>query len=293
MMFMMLMLMPAGNPQIPLRNHRHIPIMSNIHTPPPPLGPNEGQDDHIHIHAGHEDANHLPIVVALDLGAFGDLGRELEPLAGGGFDGGGGRADEIAELVSGSHDEGSKGPGGEFHEVDWNHAPCALDAELLEEGGGGDVVVSDKGVWVEEETANDGHGDDAEPSAEDLGAVTNHRAAGHGAEVSDDLSDGDGVGAEVELVGQHGGVEVLGAVGHEVESRHEEDEVDEQDPVAAERDFAFLDEGAGDAALGFAGGDAFAEGDGLGQEEAEDYDEDWGAGSEPEEGAPAVLGGVD
>ena len=97
--------------------------------------------------------------------------------------------------------------------MDGNHAPGALDAELFEEGGGGDRVAAGEGVGVEEAAADDADEDDAEASSEDLGAVPDYGAAGHGAEVGDHLRDGHGVGAEFVLVLEHGGVEVLGAVG--------------------------------------------------------------------------------
>lgn len=102
--------------------------------------------------------------------------------------------------------------------MDGDNAPGALHAELLEEGGGDDAFVGHEGVRVEQRAAENAHADDAEAPAEDGGAIADDGAAGHGAEVGDDLGDGDGIGGEVVLVGEHGGVEVLRAVGHEVEA---------------------------------------------------------------------------
>lgn len=113
-----------------------------------------------------------------------------------------------------------------------NHAPSALDAELLEEGGSGNAVVADKSVGVEEGAADDAAGHDGEAAAKELAQVADGGAADDGAEVGDDLGDGDHVGGEAELVAEHDGVDVLAAVGHEVEAGHEEDEVDEDGPVA-------------------------------------------------------------
>jgi len=79
-------------------------------------------------------------------------------------------------------------------------SPCALDAELLEERSGNYALVADKGVWVQQCAAEDAHRDDAEATPKDGGAVTNDRAAGHGAEVCDDLGYGDGVWAEIVLI---------------------------------------------------------------------------------------------
>ena len=91
--------------------------------------------------------------------------------------------------------------------------PRALDAELLEEGGRGDLLGAREGVGVQQGAADDGDDDDTKAAAEDLAAVADQSAAGEGAEVGDDLSDGDSVGVEVVLVFEHGRVEVLGAVG--------------------------------------------------------------------------------
>ena len=105
----------------------------------------------------------------------------------------------------------------------------------------------------------DADDDDAEPAAEDLATITNGGAAGYGAQVGDDLRHGDGVGGEEILVGQQGWVQVLAAVGHKVEASHHQDEVDEQNPVFSECDFAFRDEGSGNITLALANGDTALE----------------------------------
>ena len=65
--------------------------------------------------------------------------------------------------------------------MDGNDAPSSLDAELLEEGGGDDVLAADEGVWVEEGAADDGDEDDAEAATKDLAGVADDGPAGHGA----------------------------------------------------------------------------------------------------------------
>ena len=221
------------------------------------------------------------------------IGRKRELLADGGLDGRAGGRHEVTELVTGADDEGAEAAGGQLHEVDGDDAPGALDAELLEEGCGDDCVAAGEGVGVEQRAAEDAHDDDAQPPAEDGRAVADERAARHGAEIGNDLGDGDTVGAEVVLVAQHRRVQVLAAVGHEVEAGHEEDHVDEQDPVLLERVLALLHEELGRVGLLFADPLALLVGLGLGQAEAEDNNEDRGAGAEPEEGSPAVTDGVD
>ena len=165
------------------------------------LGSDEGEQDDVGEDAAHEDADDFAVVVALRFDALGaDEGGEGEAFADCAFDGGGGGGDEVAELVGCADDEGAEGAGGEFHEVDGDDAPGALHAELLEEGGGHDLVAAGEGVRVEEGAADDGDEDDAETTAEDLGGVADDCASGHGAEIRDNLSDGDGVGGEFELV---------------------------------------------------------------------------------------------
>lgn len=81
---------------------------------------------------------------------------------------------------------------------------------------------------------------------------------------------------------------------HKVESGHEQDEIDEQQPVPLEGDLALLKESRGDAATDLGtDGLALSESLGLGETQAEDDDEDGRASSEPVEGSPAVRGGVD
>jgi hypothetical protein len=103
------------------------------------------------------------------------------------------------------------------------HIPSALHAKLLKISRRDDPSAIDKGVRVQQRATNYGDENDGEAAAEDLRGIADDGAAGHGAEVGDDLGDGDVVGGEAELVLQHGGIEVLGAVGHEVEAGHEQD----------------------------------------------------------------------
>ena len=92
---------------------------------------------------------------------------------------------------------------------------------------------------------------------------------------------------------QHGRVEVLATVRHEIEAGHDEDEVDQEDPVSFDGHFAFSEESTGDAGAGTVpSGDAVAIGLGFREHEAEGDDEDGWAGAEPVEWSPAVGGGV-
>lgn len=236
-----------------------------------------------------KDADDQSVVVASGLA----LRWQREALTNGGFDGRRCRGNQVSELVGSTDDEGTEGTWGQLHKVNWNNTPGTLDAELLEEGGGDDGLAGGEGVWVEESTTNDGDNDDTEATTESLRKVTDSSTTGHGTEVCNDLSDGDGVGREVVLVGEHGWVEILGTVTHEVESSHQDDEVDEKLPVVLEGDFTFSDESAGDVLSCFADTLALDESVGLREAETVDDDQDWRAGTEPEKRSPSVRSGVD
>lgn len=177
--------------------------------------------------------------------------------------------------------------------MDGDYAPGTLDAKLLEEGCSHDTLARNEGVRVQQRTTKDTDNDDAKPAAEDLATITNGSAAGYGAQVGDDLRHGDGVGGEEILVGQQGWVQVLAAVGHKVEASHHQDEVDEQNPVFSERNFAFRDEGSGNITSALANGDTALESLGFWQAQTENNDQHWRTGAEPEEWSPAMRSGVD
>ena len=99
---------------------------------------------------------------------------------------------------------------GKLHEMDWDDAPRSLDTKLLEKCSSNNVLALDKGIRIKKSTTNDTYEDDAEPPAEDLRAIADGRAAGQGAQVCHDLSDCDSVGGELELVGKHCRVQILG-----------------------------------------------------------------------------------
>lgn len=186
--------------------------MFRIKVPTQTLRTSERQQNRIRKDAPHENANDLAVIVAVGhrLGR-----RQREALADSRLDGRTRRGDQVTQLVGGTDDKGADGTGREFHEVNGDHAPGALYHELLEEGGGHDGFVFDEGVGVEEGAADDADDDYGEAAAEDLTGPAAEGAAGEGAEVGDDLGDCDAVLGEIELVAEHGGVEILGAMGLE------------------------------------------------------------------------------
>lgn len=192
---------PVGNGSDGLltARFRQISVVHGVEDTAAVLGTDQGQDDDIGVDTAHEDADDNTILVPLDLA----LGWEREAFAHGGFDGRGGRGDEVAELIGSADDEGAEGAGRQFHEMDGDDAPGALHAELLEEGGRDDGLATGEGVWVQKRATEDGDDDDGEPTAKDLRRVADECTASNGTQIGDYLSDGDGIRREVVLVPQH------------------------------------------------------------------------------------------
>ena len=166
--------------------------------------------------------------------------------------------------------------------MDGNHAPRTLHAELFEESGSDDSLAANEAVRVQKRAAEDRDDDNAEATTEHLRQVAHGGSTGHSAEIGDDLGDGDGVGGELVLVLQHGRVEILGAVGHEVEPGHQQDQVDEKKPMALESHLAFADEGLADGLAGCAHALAFNVAVGFSETQSECDDEDGDGCAKPE-----------
>jgi hypothetical protein len=169
------------------------------------LRPDECEHDDIQVHASHKDTHDQSVLIPRDIFQRG----QRETITEGGLDGRRSRGGQIPELVRSTDDESAERSRAQLHQVDRDNAPRALDTELLEEGCGHKCVGGGKRIGVQQGAANDGDEDDAEAAAEDLRAVTDNGAAGHGSQISDDLGDGDGVGGEIVLVGEECRVEIL------------------------------------------------------------------------------------
>ena len=134
--------------------------------------------------------------------------------------------------------------------MDGDDAPCALDAELFKECGRHDRFVANKGIGIQQSAANDADEDDGKSSTEDLATEADDCTSRHGTQIRYHLGDGHGIGGEVVLVLNHERVNILTAMRHEVEARHEQNEVDEEQPVPLQGDFAFGEESVGDVPVG-------------------------------------------
>jgi hypothetical protein len=64
----------------------HVAVVLNIHTPPPPLWPNQGQNNQVRIHTGHENTNHPAIIIAFYVLTVMQFGRQRESLPSGRLD---------------------------------------------------------------------------------------------------------------------------------------------------------------------------------------------------------------
>ena len=81
-------------------------------------------------------------------------------------------------------------------------------------------------------------------------------------------------------------------MGHEVKARHQEDQVDQKQPVACNGYFALFYEGLADIALTLARLDLAFIRLGLGEEESPDDEDDGWTGAEPEQRTPAMRRGI-
>jgi len=114
--------------------------------------------------------------------------------------------------------------------------------ELLKESSRNNRRVANKGVRIQQSATNDTAHNNADSSANRLTAKPDNCAASHSTQIRYNLSNSDFVLGEVELVLQHGRIQILTTVAHKVEARHEKNEINKQEPVVLEGDFSFFDE---------------------------------------------------
>ena len=219
------------------------------------LGSDERHYNDIGVDTAQEDAHDFAILIASSLTFW----REREALAKGSLNGSRGRRCKIAKLIRGSDDESAETSRREFHQVDWDDSPSALHAELLEERRRSDLLRLHERIRIQQCATENADDDDAEAPAEYLRRVADNGAASNSAKVRNHLRDGDLIGIKVQLVLEHGRIQILAAVRHEVEASHEADEVGEEKPVSLKRDFPFAKECAGNVLPSFAHSFSFAE----------------------------------
>jgi hypothetical protein len=264
-------------------------IVDNSHITTLELGSDDSKNNNISVDASKEDTDDLSVVVALSLVKR----RQRELLADLGFNGGTCAGCKVAKLVSGTDNKGSESARRQLHEMDGDDTPSTLDAELLEESSCDDGLGRGEGVGVKEGTTDDASHDDSKTATEDGRAVTHGGSSSDSTKVSNNLSDGDRVGVELVLVLEHGGVEILTSVGHEVEASHEKDHVSQKEPMALESNLSLGDESTSDIrASRLTNGYTLAICLCLGKAQSEQDDQNGRACTEPEERAPSTVRGV-
>lgn len=135
-----------------------------------------------------------------------------------------------------------------------------LHAELLEKRSSSYLLRTHERIRIKQRPANNRNINNTKPPPQHLRQIPHRRTTSHSAQIRHDLRDRNRVGGELVFVFQQRGVQVLRAVRHEVEPGHEEDEVDEQQPVAFEGYAAFGEEGGAYVCVGGADALAFEEG---------------------------------
>ena len=138
--------------------------MSNIEIPSSVFWSNEGQNDHVYIYASHEDRDDFAVLVSFRF----TLRREGEAFANGRLNGRGSGRCKITKLIRGTDDKGSEGSRRKLHQVDRDHTPGPLDAELFKEGSRNDAFVGSETIGVEKNTTEKAHDYDRESATKDL-----------------------------------------------------------------------------------------------------------------------------
>lgn len=138
--------------------------MSHIEIPSSVFWSNQGQNDHVHIYASHEDRDNFAVLVSFRL----TLRREGESFANSGLNRRGRGRGKVPQLIRGTDDKGPEGSGRKLHQVDRNHTPGPLDAELFKKGSRNDPFVGSEAIGVEENTTDNAHDDDRKSATKDL-----------------------------------------------------------------------------------------------------------------------------
>jgi len=125
---------------------------------------------------------------------------------------------------------------------DGYHSPGSLNHSLFEERRRNHPLASNKSIGINQSAADDTRKDDTETTAKHLREIADDSTTSHRTQICHDLRYRDRVRREAVLVFQHGWVEVLTAVGHEVHASHQQDKVDQKKPMPLESNLAFLDE---------------------------------------------------
>lgn len=227
------------------------------------------------------------------------------------------RRDHVAQLVRDAGERGAVRGRREFVEVDWDHAPGALDEDyhrrwlgrpwgvtevtrerervltLHKESGGRQTAFgSGQDPSGDQDSRNKGGHDDGTAPSEPLRDVADHGAADASARLHDDAGSTGRSVVHLLLREHECCVAVLAGVREVVEPSHQDDAVDAHAPLLDEH-LARLDpEGSGRrvACPCFLCGDELL---GLGEQEADQADPDGQAGADPEDRLPGVGASAD
>jgi len=116
-------------------------------------------------------------------------------------------------------------------QVGWNDTESTLDEELQEEDSSINTVVSDISPWVDHGTSTNAADHNGQSSTQEVGEVSNNKTSDKGTDVGKTVGNGGSVVRETQLLGQESWVQVLRTVGHEVKTCHQQNHVNDHEPV--------------------------------------------------------------
>ncbi|KAG7887644.1 hypothetical protein KL936_004341 [Ogataea polymorpha] len=194
------------------------------------LRTDQGDQKHVCEHSSDENDHHGSVVKHLRR----VLAVDREMLAHGGLDGRRGRRRKVTELISDTDNKRTEVWRSKLRQMDWNDTPGALDAKLQEKGPGVDSSAFDERPRVQQCGTADAADEDRETSADEVGEVADDNTAHKSADVGHAVRHSGPVVRIVVQLRQHRRIQVLGAVGHEVEAGHEQHKIDDHGPVVLE-----------------------------------------------------------
>ena len=118
--------------------------------------------------------------------------------------------------------------------------PCALHKELFKEHGAHNSIISDQNPCGDDRRAKKGSNDNTQSSTNKSTHVPDDGSTTDGADVCNDCDDRSPPDRISKLALEEGGVQILGSMGHKVESRHQQNEIHEAEPMFLERRFGLF-----------------------------------------------------
>ncbi|EEQ41340.1 hypothetical protein CLUG_05467 [Clavispora lusitaniae ATCC 42720] len=259
----------------------HVKVSASV------FGTQKNNDNHVGKNSANKNTHHFGVVKA----RLSVWKRDGKSFTNGGFNGRRCRRRQVTQSVRKSNNQGSVCWRRQLGQVDRNNTPGALDTCLQKESAGVDAWALCVCPWVNHGASKKTGQDNGQSSAHKSGKVAAHHSAENGAQVGHGIGHGRAVSSILQLRAQKRRVQILRAVGHEVETGHHEHTVDHHKPVSADGLFGVFGEaesGLFCLAVLFHLGLSRNKRICLGIHHSPDNEKHWRPRSKPENGSPAM-----